>query len=590
MDLAALHLEMRRIFDTGATGNEALLKLIQFLVNLTNATSSAYFHYHSDGTLTAGPRAISKQASAWSTELLDELQAAAEKSCETNRLYTGHSGIYDAIAILAAPIGGKQQPQGAMSLALVIGSERLETFATILQLVAGLLLTIEISDTPNDIPQSSRDNAAIRLLAGNLACQDLRTAALHTAEEFASQPDISQAIIGMRMGTKKRCRLQALSGVAEFDPRSELSRRLEAAMDECLSRDDMLQCSADKGDALPILSPLLKLLHTSAILLLPLRAANGKVTGVIILCRPHTTIPADTEYLETFTKYAGAALSTIQAGDPGKLRGTKPHTWGRWLILTLLLSLTAVLWMPVDHTINAATTIQPIKHRFVSAPFAGVLESSNVRPGDLVSAGDPLARMDGREIDWKLNTLLAEQQKAVKKRDVSIATRDTPSAQMAKLEIARLDAQKELLTHRKQNLIITSPIDGLVITGDLRREEGSPLKIGQRLFEIAPLDTMLAEVAVPAADVAYFQNNMPAEIHLESFPSRTWQQPVVDLHPRSVVLDGKNVFIAEVKLDNPDGLLRPGMSGRAQLIGEPQYLWWVLFHRPWERLVTWIFW
>ena len=62
------------------------------------------------------------------------------------------------------------------------------------------------------------------------------------------------------------------------------------------------------------------------------------------------------------------------------------------------------------------------------------------------------------------------------------------------------------------------------------------------------------------------------------------------IHPRSEVVDDESVFIAELKLDNPDGSLRPGMNGQARVESERRSLGWVLFHKPWmscRRAVAW---
>ena len=62
------------------------------------------------------------------------------------------------------------------------------------------------------------------------------------------------------------------------------------------------------------------------------------------------------------------------------------------------------------------------------------------------------------------------------------------------------------------------------------------------------------------------------------------------IHPRSVTREKDNVFLGEVPLDNADGALRPGMKGRATVRTGPRSLGWVLFHRPWNYLMTWLDW
>lgn len=39
--------------------------------------------------------------------------------------------------------------------------------------------------------------------------------------------------------------------------------------------------------------------------------------------------------------------------------------------------------------------------------------------------------------------------------------------------------------------------------------QGSPVEKGQSLFEVAPLETMRVELAIPAEDIAYIRPEMP---------------------------------------------------------------------------------
>ena len=57
-----------------------------------------------------------------------------------------------------------------------------------------------------------------------------------------------------------------------------------------------------------------------------------------------------------------------------------------------------------------------------------------------------------------------------------------------------------------------------------------------------------------------------------------------------VTREKDNVFLGEIPSDNADGALRPGMKGRATIRTGSRSLAWVLFHRPWNYLMTWLDW
>jgi hypothetical protein len=108
--------------------------------------------------------------------------------------------------------------------------------------------------------------------------------------------------------------------------------------------------------------------------------------------------------------------------------------------------------------------------------------------------------------------------------------------------------------------------------------------VGERLFEIAPLEEMLAEVAIPAADLPWTEPGQAVEIVWDAYPESTWQGTLARIHPRSELREEEYIFIGEVLLDNRDGVLRPGMHGRVKIAGPTKPWGWNLFHKPWHKL------
>ena len=152
----------------------------------------------------------------------------------------------------------------------------------------------------------------------------------------------------------------------------------------------------------------------------------------------------------------------------------------------------------------------------------------------------------------------------------------------------RLELKQQLLARRQQQLSVESPIDGIVLSGDLERSAGAQVKLGQTLFEIGPLESMVAEVAIADEDIARVSQDSSVTISFEAYPGAPSTAQISRIHPRSEVRQTENVFIAEVVLPNGDHALRPGMKGEAVIIGHRQTLFWTLVGRPWQRLCTWI--
>ena len=135
------------------------------------------------------------------------------------------------------------------------------------------------------------------------------------------------------------------------------------------------------------------------------------------------------------------------------------------------------------------------------------------QPGDKVAAGDILVAMDNRELKLKQAELTASRDQALKKRDRAMngaEGKDFSAAQVAAFEADGI-AQELALVERKLSMLeVKAPIAGVVVSGDLRRAEGQPIRQGQVLFEVAPLDAMLVEVDVP--DREFSRDGAPFDI------------------------------------------------------------------------------
>ena len=232
--------------------------------------------------------------------------------------------------------------------------------------------------------------------------------------------------------------------------------------------------------------------------------------------------------------------------------------------------------------------VEPVVRRFSVAPYDGKLKSSSVRPGDIVTAGQLLANMDDRELQLELIDTMAERAHESMKRDQAMDAHETSEAKLAELEMERLESKYKLLRNRETQLEITTPIDGVVLKGDLDDAVGAPVKVGQTLFEIAPLNPIKLELAIAEVDLPSVEPGMTIKARLDGYQGETICGEVKKIHPRSEIRDTKNVFVAEVEFENPENALRPGMSGVARVKSRIRPLGWIWFHKAWHRVRTFV--
>lgn len=246
--------------------------------------------------------------------------------------------------------------------------------------------------------------------------------------------------------------------------------------------------------------------------------------------------------------------------------------------------------IPWPHQISCEVVCEPAIRRFVTAPFDARLLKAHAKAGQQVRAGQLLASLDGSELRSELATKRAKFAQAKQRQLGALATSDHSKAENERLEVEYLEQEIKLLERRQQQLEVRSPIDGVVITGDLERIAGAPLSVGDSLFEIASLDRLIAEVAVPEQEVSFVDSAMTVKVALDAAPGWSQESTIEHVHLRSELRNQDSVFIAEAELENHDELLRPGMNGSACIHAGHAPLGWVLLHRPYEAARQWIGW
>lgn len=399
----------------------------------------------------------------------------------------------------------------------------------------------------------------------------------------------------------KSATISAISGVEQVDVRSEFADQTIAALQQPLLEARTLEflAGSEKCSAAELaLENYCVASGCDGVIALPLSDAGGNATGSILIgCEKQQFLdPAfHSSCQQIIDLVAGHLQTVLRANDSllntalSRLGRLKKSATARTLLLGATL-LIGILCVPMPYRVWCDSTVQPVERRFVAAPYEGVLAQSLVRGGDQVSAQQVVARLDGRLLRGELAGVQAEFDVAKKRRDLALATGDVAQSQIAKSEMQRHQAKVTILNQRLENLEVRSPIDGVVVTGDLEKAVGVPLELGQTLFEIAPLDTMVAEIGIPESEAQYVKPGMSVELKFDSFPFQTFSAEIQRVHPRAETVEDASVFVADVVLENSSGRLRPGMSGSAKVSSGWSPLAWNLFHRPWESIRYWTIW
>jgi hypothetical protein len=385
----------------------------------------------------------------------------------------------------------------------------------------------------------------------------------------------------------------------EPEPPEDWTSRLESALQESLVRDSFsVEPPFDPADRHSLLAHrrFVQFAGCGCMISCPLRNASGKVLGawgMLFATQPDPDAEA-IRFFRAAEHSVASSLDLVRRAQPGRVSkfidrlSIAKSGWKTRAILSAVVMTFCLMLIPMDYNVKCNCELQPVQRRFVASPFDGPLESSLVEPGDLVTNGQLLAKLDGREIRWELAGVEAEKNRASRERDGHKARQDFGQARITEFEVRRHEVRRQLLENRILNLEIRSPVDGIVISGDWKKSEGIPLRLGQSLFEIAPLDGMVVEVGIPEEDIGYVHVGQTLHVSLDAVSGKTWEGTVERIHPRSEFREQEHVYICEMLIDNSSNLLRPGMRGRAKIATVLRPLGWNLLHKPWNSLVMWL--
>ncbi len=252
-----------------------------------------------------------------------------------------------------------------------------------------------------------------------------------------------------------------------------------------------------------------------------------------------------------------------------------------------------ILWVAfgsVDYHVPAATVLQPGVKYHLAAPNDGALEASLVRAGDKVEKGQVLCRFDTKELAMEEARLAAEI--AVVRLDERrfLAENKAVEAGLAIAKAKSLAASLAIARDKIEGATIRSPMDGVVLSGDLNARVGDAIQRGETLFEIAPTDGWVLEIKIDEKDIGLLGDDPHGEFSCHARPEEKRRIRIDRIRPMAEQSKNKNVFVAEALIDAPAFWMKTGMEGMATLDAGHRRVWWVASRRAieWLKMNFWL--
>jgi GAF domain-containing protein/multidrug resistance efflux pump len=249
--------------------------------------------------------------------------------------------------------------------------------------------------------------------------------------------------------------------------------------------------------------------------------------------------------------------------------------------------------------VGTDATVVPAERRMVSAIDGGVVQRVFVREGDRVQAGQVLAQLD--DGDDRVKLAQAEAALAQARRELADAEfRNDPSAAgQAEIRAEQHEAEVQLERQRVADSQLRSPIAGMVITPKVEEKSGTMVKPGESFAEVVGQDRMAAEMSVPEGDLELVRPGKNVALKFNAFPTTTFEGTVERIGAQTQAEAGDQYFIVRAIFENPQGLARTGMVGRARIHAKGGWFqsgWYPIgyallrspFRWIWEKAWSWM--
>ncbi len=424
----------------------------------------------------------------------------------------------------------------------------------------------------------SAEAALLRIQAATLAHAQLASAGLACCGTLAELLGARRVTLGLwRDGSAE---IVAVSAGSVSELQREGGRRIAAAMNEAVDQASAVsvpplraqRCISRDADAL-------RRDHGGSVLTIPLMH-EGVACAALTFEFAEPTLPAApiVELAENAAALLGptfALFARSEAPLRQRLRDAIAGLWSelrapqrRTLRLCLGAAAAAVLALgvvPLPYSVGAPARVEGAVQRAVAAPANGYLKTVLVRPGDSVTAGQVIAELADRDLELersKSSSEIAQHQNA---HATAMAKADRAAMMIHGAKLAEAQAQLQLVEQQLGRTRLESPIDGVVIQGDLSQSLGVPVERGQVLMTIAPRESFRVIVELDERDITALSIGQTARLSLSALPWDSVPLRVVRLTPMATVLDGRNVFEVEAELLGAAPALRPGLRGVARI-------------------------
>ena len=224
----------------------------------------------------------------------------------------------------------------------------------------------------------------------------------------------------------------------------------------------------------------------------------------------------------------------------------------------------------INRNINYTVSLIPFKEIYLAPAAPGKISKINVEIGDRVTKDQLVATMNRTNLESaRIN--IANLETTYKRLEELKKTNTISDQQYDEVKTA-YEASKVSYQFLLDNTELKAPFNGVISGKYFENGEnfsGAPnTRAGKSaIVTIVQINQLKALVGISASYFPQIKKGMKAKITCDIYPDQTFIGEIYNIYP--TINDATKTFTVEVKINNPDLKLRPGMFAKIQLnLGE----------------------
>ena len=212
----------------------------------------------------------------------------------------------------------------------------------------------------------------------------------------------------------------------------------------------------------------------------------------------------------------------------------------------------------IDRIYEFSTTVDAAVKNYIASAGGTRIEKIFVEVGDVVKKGQQLVKMESTQLATSLAQL--DNLKIELERVKALYQSGGVSKQQLDQMQMQYDVAKKSAENLKDNIYLTSPINGIVTA---RNFDNGDVSATQPILQVMQINPVKLKINIPESFYNSVKKGMQVTAKTEIFGEEEFLGTISLIYPTIDPLT--RTFTCEVKVNNANSKLKPGMFGRVEL-------------------------